>query len=155
MKKIFVILTTLFCLVSCMQKGYDSIGEDCVPPYEHNQGFMLLRNYSSDDTVWFIPDKDHAENLPTESLTEWQKISVFTVPAHSSYELYYDSQDNYITPVETYGVEDRMVFYVFKKEIWDSKSWQELVEGQLWSGNCSLSVEEARAQNCTLTYPMQ
>ena len=151
-KTIFAAL--LLCLVACNKGSYDSIGEDCVPPYEQNQGFLLLRNYSSEDTVWYIPDREHSENLPADALSEWQKISVFVVPAQSSVELTYDSNDNYLTPVETYGVEDNMVFYVFKKTVWDSNDWKALVSNKLWSGKCSLSVQQALAQSRTVTYPM-
>lgn len=156
MKKIFVILAAaIFTLSSCNKDGYVSIGEGERPPYEDNYGFLLLRNYSSEDTVWFIPDKEHADALPENELSEWQKISIFHIEAHSSMELTYDSSDNYTTPLETYGVEDRMTFYVFKKSVWGSHSWSELVSGQLWTCKYSLSVEEALAQNRTVTYPMQ
>lgn len=155
MKKYIVLLAAaLLTLSSCHKGGYDSMGDSEIPPYETNQGFLLLRNYSSDDTVWFIPDKEHADNLPADALSEWQKISVFTIAAHNSYELTYDSNDNYLTPLETYGVDDKMTFYVFKKKVWDAHTWSELVSKQLWESKCSLSVEDAIKQNRTLTYPM-
>ena len=151
-KTIFAAL--LLCLVACNKGSYDSIGEDCVPPYEPNQCVQLRRNNSTEQTARYIPDREHSENLPADALSEWQKISVFVVPAHSSVELTYDSNDNYLTPVETYGVEDNMVFYVFKKTVWDSNDWKALVSNKLWSGKCSLSVQQALAQSRTVTYPM-
>ena len=155
MKKILTLFAAaVLALSSCNKGDFDSIIGDEIPPYETNHGFMLLRNYSSDDTVWYIPDKEHADNLPTDKLTEWQQISIYTVEAHQSYELTYDSNDNYITPLETYGVDDEMTFYIFKKYVWDTHSWSELVAGKLWECKCTLSVEEALAQNRTLTYPM-
>lgn len=155
MKKILTLFAAaVFALSSCDKEGFDSIGEETIPPYETNKGFMLLRNYSSDDTVWYIPDKEHADNLPIDKLSEWQKISIFNIEAHQSYELTYDSNDNYLTPLETYGVNDKMVFYVFKKQVWEAHSWSELVTGRLWECRCELSVEDAIKQNRTLTYPM-
>ena len=156
MRKIFILFAAVlvFALNSCNKQAFDSIGEGGVPPYEQNQGFLLLRNYSSDDTVWFIPDKEHAANLPADALSEWQKIAIYTIAAHQSFELTYDSDDNYITPLETYGVNDKMVFYVFKKKVWETHPWSELVSGKLWVCKCELSVEDAIKQNRTLTYPM-
>lgn len=156
MNRIYSIITVLAAalLISGCNKYYDGI-EDSENKYvEHNSRFLILRNYSSDDTVWFIPDKDCATTLPAV-LDEWHKISVFEVEAHSSYDLTFDSTDNYVTPVETYGVNDKMVFYVFKKSVWEANDWATLVSGKMWSGKCELSVDDARALNGFVTYPMK
>ena len=116
--------------------------------------FATLKNYSSEDTVWYIPDKEHSEELP-QTLSDWQKISVYEIPARSSENLYFDSTDNYTTPLETYGTADAMVFYVFRKSDWDSHSWEELLNGQMWAGRCSLTVTQMLDSDQTVSYPFQ
>lgn len=151
---ILVAVAALLLLPGC-NKDYMKDYDEREPFKENKRTFLILRNYSSDDTVWFIPDKAFSVALPAAPLDEWHKISVFEVKAHSSYELTFDSTDNYVTPVETYGPDDRMLFYVFKKDVWDSNEFPDLVSGQMWSGKCSLSVEEARELNGFVTYPMR
>lgn len=121
--------------------------------YETNSEVLTIRNFSSDATVWFIPDRDHAEVLPDE-LSEWQKISVFEVEPHSSYPILFDSNDFYVTPIETYGPEDTLIVYVFKKDVWNGYSWKELVEGRLWSCKAGYSVQDAVSSSGIITYPM-
>ena len=145
----FVLVSVL--AVSC-DWYYD--GFDEYRYYDNTTQFLTLRNYSSEATVWFIPSKENSENLPSE-LSEWQKISIYDVDSRSSMSLDFDSDDNYVTPVETYSPTDRMVIYVFLKSVWDSHTWAELVNGQLWSAKVSYSVEEIVAQNKTVTYPIQ
>lgn len=122
--------------------------------YETNTDFLTLRNYSSDSTVWFIPEAGCKGDLPSE-LSEWQLISVYRVPPKSAVQLSFDSNDNYETPVETYGINDMMTIYVFKEKVWDKYGWGDIVAGQMWCGKCRLSVEEAVALHGIVTYPMR
>lgn len=122
--------------------------------YETNDVVLTARNFSSDATVWFIPDRDHADSLPDE-LSEWLKISVYRIDAHSSYSIMFDSNDGYLTPIETYGKDDTLAVYVFKKEIWDSHSWNELASGELWSCKARYSVADALSTGGIITYPMR
>ncbi|MBP9986961.1 MAG: hypothetical protein KBT44_03435 [Bacteroidales bacterium] len=148
---IFLIALAVAGLSSC-DRYYDGYYDDLY--YETNTVFLTLRNYSSEATVWFIPDVKCDGELPSE-LSEWQKIAVYAVEPKSAVQLTFDSSDDYVTPVETYGVNDRMAIYVFKKEVWDSHDWPELVTGKMWCGRCSLSVEEARELHSIVTYPMR
>lgn len=148
---LLVFALVIVTLGSC--KGYDK-GYYDEKYYETNVNFLTLRNYSSDATVWFVPDVEYAENLPSE-LSEWQRIAIYDVDAHSSGYITFDSNDNYVTPVETYGVGDKMVIYVFKKDVWEKYEWPEIVAGKMWCGKCSLSVEDARELNGIITYPMR
>lgn len=153
-KYISSILCTVLALaaaVSC-DRYYDGYYDD--PYYDTNTYFLTLRNYSSEATVWFIPDAECAGELPQE-LSEWQKISVYEVQPQSAVQLSFDSEDNYVTPVETYGIGDRMTIYVFKKNVWDNTEWSEIVAGSKWCGKCSLSVEDARKLKGIVTYPMR
>lgn len=149
---IFAALSLIALFSACSKSDYDMMETE--PFHEYSTRFLVLRNYSSDDTVWFIPDKDSAASLPSE-LSEWQKIAIYSIPAHGKLDLTFDSTDNYVTPVETYGVNDKIVIYVFKKSVWDSNVWSALVSGKLWSGKCELSVEDARELNGFVTYPMR
>ncbi|MBQ0077138.1 MAG: hypothetical protein KBS55_00685 [Bacteroidales bacterium] len=150
--KLFVCAAAAVLAFASCSRDYEGYYDNAY--YEKTKNFLTLRNYSSDATVWYIPDVDHADVLPTE-LTEWQKIAIYSVDAHSSGSLTFDSSDNYETPVETYGVDDELVIYVFKKDVWNSHSWSELVAGQMWCGKCTLSVEDALKSNGIVTYPMR
>ena len=114
--------------------------------------FVTLNNYSSDATVWYIPDLEHASALP-ETLTEWQKTSVYEVDAHSSFTVWFDSTDGYVTPEETYGVSDTMPFYVFKKSDWDAFTWQELVQDQMWAGVRNFTVQQMIDADSNVIFP--
>jgi len=155
MKQNIIILALMgiiaFVAVSC-NKSYDGYYDK--EYYETSTEFLTLRNFSSDSTVWFIPERDCADNLP-ESLSEWQKISIFELAPHSSYVLSFDSNDSYVTPVETYEVNDRIAIYVFKRSVWQSHSWAELVSGKMWSGYCRYSVDEMIELRQIVTYPMK
>lgn len=122
--------------------------------YETSKEVLTLRNFSSDTTVWFIPELECAENLPSE-LSEWQKIAVTQLLPHSSGTLTFDSNDSYVTPIETYGPDDNLSIYVFKKNVWDNYLWSDIVKDRMWCGHCTLSVEEAIALRGIVTYPMR
>jgi len=151
------IISTIFlafvamAAVSC-DKYYDGYYDPAY--YETSTNFMTLRNYSSEATVWFIPARENSETLPSE-LSEWQKISIYELGAKSSMTLSFDSDDSYVTPVETYSPTDKMVIYVFPKTVWDSHTWAELVAGKMWTGKCSYSVDEMVALKKIVTYPMR
>lgn len=153
MRKIIIALSAIALLCSCNKDYYDE-GYYDDKYYKSSKEVLILRNFSSDTTVWFVPEKDHATSLPAE-LSEWQKISICEVQPHSSYSLTFDSNDSYVTPVETYGPSDSLQIYVFKKSVWDSHSWEELVSGKMWSGYCSLSVKDAIDLDGIVTYPMK
>ena len=133
-------------------KYYDGYYDDLY--YETSKDVLTFRNFSNDTTVWFIPDSEHSGNLP-EELSEWQKISIWELNPHSACTISFDSNDSYETPVETYGVNDRMVIYVFKKSVWESHSWNELVNGRMWSGKVAYSVDDVLKLNRIVTYPMR
>ena len=122
--------------------------------YESSTSYLTLRNFSSDTTFWFIPEKEYALSLP-EELSEWQKISIYEVAPHSSYILTFDSSDSYVTPEETYGPEDSMAIYVFSADAWKHNSWQELVRGSLWTCSGLYSVEDILSLDGIVTYPMR
>lgn len=145
-----MVTALVFMVLSSCDRYYDGYYDDI--HHSTSTGFLNLKNYSSEATVWFIPDAETAGNLPSE-LSEWQKIDVYEVAPQSSVCLTFDSEDNYVTPVETYGIGDRMEIYVFKKDVWDNYGWAEIVAGRMWCGRFSLSVEEARELNGTVTYP--
>lgn len=148
---IILVAVVLSALCAC-DRYYDGYYDDiCVPAPD---AFLTFRNLSSDSTVWFVPEKACAEALP-EELSEWQKISIFELEPHSEQVLFLDSNDDYETPVETYGMDDRFTIYIFKKSVWNSYSWQDLVSGKMWSGKCSLTVDEALAMKATVTYPLR
>lgn len=151
-KIILAVLPAVVALVCGCDRYYDSEYDERY--YETSKDFMTLRNFSSDTTVWFIPERDNAATLPSE-LSEWQSISVYEIGPHSAMILTFDSNDSYVTPVETYGVEDRMVIYVFKKKVWESNDWSALVSGKMWCGCVSYSVDEIVALNKIVTYPMR
>ena len=138
--------------ISSCDRYYDGYYDDRY--YETNTQFLTLRNYSSEATVWFIPEAACNGELPAE-ISEWQAISVYTVPPQSAVQLSFDSEDNYVTPVETYGVDDRMTIYVFKEYVWNNCGWDDIVSGSMWCGKCSLSVADARKLNGIVTYPMR
>lgn len=146
----------LIALAAALACSCDKYYEGYYDPeyYKSSKEFLTLRNYSSDATVWFIPAKENSETLP-EELSEWQKISIYEINGQSACTLTFDSDDSYVTPVETYGPDDRMVIYVFKKDVWDKHGWAELVTGKMWSGKTSLSVEEAVKLKKIVTYPMR
>lgn len=152
MKRIFAVLTALVLICSC-SADYDS-GYYDDNYYETNDVVLTARNFSSDATVWYIPDKPHADPLSDE-MSEWQKISLFEIDAHSSYSIRFDSKDNYVTPIETYGMGDTLTLYIFKKDVWDSHSWQELVHDGLWSCKARYSVADAISAKGIITYPIQ
>lgn len=150
-----IIITMLAAAVLCAcDKNYYREGYYDDKYYQSSKEVLTLRNFSSDETVWFVPEQRYAESLPME-LSEWDKISVCQVGPHSSYTLDFDSKDNYVTPIETYGPGDRMSIYVFKKSVWEKYSWQEIVEGRMWCGHCTLSVDEAVKLDGIVTYPMR
>lgn len=151
-RNLLLIILSAVAFVSC-NKDY-SDGYYDPPYYEAAKSFITLRNFSSDNTVWFIPDKSCNGMLPAV-LTEWQKIAIYEVAAHSSYSMTFDSNDNYVTPIESFGVNDRMTIYVFKKDVWDSHSWSELVNNQLWSSKGEYSAEDFITLNKVVTYPIQ
>lgn len=140
-------------LICSCSAGYDS-GYYDDDYYETNDVVLTARNFSSDATVWYIPDKTHADPLSDE-MSEWQKISLFEIDTHSSYCIRFDSNDNYVTPIETYGIGDTLTLYIFKKDVWDSHSWQELVNDRLWSCKARYSVADAISAKGIITYPIQ
>lgn len=149
----YLLLTVLaIAILDSCDRYYNGYYDD--PFYETNTMFLTLRNYSSDATVWFIPDASCSGELPSE-LSEWQTIAIYELEPKSAVQLTFDSGDDYVTPVETYGVNDSMSIYVFKKDVWESHGWPELVSGKMWCGRCSLSVEEARKLHGIVTYPMR
>ncbi|MBP9987563.1 MAG: hypothetical protein KBT44_06555 [Bacteroidales bacterium] len=152
MKKHIAIIALIAALACSCDKYYDGYYDP--EYYATSKDFLTLRNYSSDVTVWFIPAKENSETLPDE-LSEWQKISIYEINGQSARTLTFDSEDNYVTPVETYGIDDEMVIYVFKKEIWDAYEWKDLVKGKKWSGKCSLSVKDALESKSVITYPIR
>ena len=150
-KTIFALILATLAATAC-SKYYDDYSWW---NYDYSDAsFATLCNYSSEATVWFIPEKKYADNLP-EELTEWHKISVYEIAPRESLTLTFDSDDDYVTPIETYGTGDSMVFYVFHKSDWDTHSWKELREGRMWTGWCSLSVSQMLEKNSKLTYPFQ
>lgn len=149
---IFVSVIAAAFLASSCDRYYDKYYDPSY--YETSNDFMTLRNYSSEATVWFIPAKENSGTLPSE-LSEWQKISIYEIDAHSAMTLKFDSLDSYVTPVETYAPTDRMVIYVFPKKVWDSHTWAELVSGEMWTGKGSYSVDEMVQLNKIVTYPMR
>lgn len=151
-KLLVIMAAALLSLGSC-SPAYDE-GYYDEEYYKTNDVALTARNFSSDATVWFIPDKEHADSLPSV-LSEWQKISVFHIDAHSSYTIMFDSNDDYLTPIDTYGKEDTLAVYVFKQDIWDSCSWNELVSGEMWSCKAKYSVADALATKGIITYPMR
>lgn len=152
MKRNIAIIALVAALACSCDKYYDGYYDP--EYYKTSKEFLTLRNFSNDATVWFIPAKENSEVLPDE-LSEWQKISIYEINGQSALTLTFDSDDNYVTPVETYGINDKIVIYVFKKEVWDACSWEDLVKGKKWSGKCTLSVEEALASRQVVTYPMR
>ena len=154
MKRIYSIILAVAALLvlSACDRYYDGYYDD--EYYESSTNFLTLRNFSSDTTVWFIPEKAYAESLPAE-LSEWQRISIFELWPHSSEILSFDSGDNYETPLETYGVADRFTIYIFKKSVWESYTWQDIVNGKMWCGKCSLTVDDAVAQKRVVSYPIR
>ena len=150
MKKIIITLMAAMSLLSCA-KYYDT---SWVSYWDSADFFVTLKNYSSDDLIFFIPEKQYAENLPLQ-LSDWQKISVYEVKANSSISIEFDSDDNYETPIETYGVDDKMFFYIFKQSVWDSNSWEDLVNGKKWVACNSYSVEKIIALKRTISYPIK
>lgn len=151
MKRYIALIAMIAGLTCSCDKYYDRYDPKY---YESSTDFLTLRNYSSDATVWFIPAKENSKVLPDE-LSEWQKISIFEVSGKSAVTLSFDSKDNYVTPVETYGIKDTMAIYVFKKDVWNKNEWKELVRGQKWCGKCVLSVEDALKLQKVITYPMR
>ena len=147
----FAALLLLVLSAGC-SKYYVGYYEETEVPTEGT--FATLRNHSSEDTVWYIPDKDHAGSFP-EALSDWQKIALYEIPARSSCSLCFDSEDDYITPVETYGISDAMVFYVFRKSDWDSHSWKELYEGRMWAGIRTLTVSQMLDAGKVVNFPFQ
>lgn len=151
-KNILISLSVIVAafLASSCDRYYDGYYDPAY--YETSNEFITLRNYSSEATVWFIPEKENSEILPSE-LSEWQKISVYEIDAHSAVTLTFDSDDGCVTPVETYAPTDRMVIYVFLKKVWDSHEWAELVSGEMWTGKYSYSVDEMLQLKKIVTYP--
>lgn len=147
--RIVVLALSLTVLSSCFQynNGYFDI-----PLYEGNTDYLTLKNYSSESTIWLIPDAEHAGQLPSE-LSDWLKTDLYEIEPRMSRQLSFDSTDGYVTPAETYGIGDKMVIYVFKKEIWDNHGWEEIVEGSLWCNKYTLSVDDALNHNKTIIYP--
>ena len=139
----------LAALCSC-NKYYDGYFDGY---YETTGDFLILKNYSDEPTVWLIPEKSCAEVLP-EELSEWQRTSLYEVAARSSETLSFDSDDHYTTPPETYAMDDNMVIYVFKKSVWDSNTWKEIVRGKMWAQKYSLSVSDALSLDRAVSYPV-
>lgn len=149
----FILTAFMLAAVAACDRYSDGYGYD--PSYYRTSSeYMTLRNFSSDTTVWFVPEKQYADALP-DSLTEWQRISVYRIAPHSSFILTYDSSDSYVTPEETYGPEDSFTIYVFKSRDWNMYPWKTLVSGQKWVGKVSMTVEEAAGLNNIVTYPMR
>lgn len=154
MKKIIIYISVLAAAVLAVSCNKYNDGYYDPAYYKTSREFLTLRNFSSEATVWFIPAKENSVTLPAE-LTEWQKISVYEIDAKSSYTLTFDSDDSYVTPVETYSTTDKMVIYVFPKKVWDAHTWSELVAGQMWTGKGSYTVDEMVALKKIVTYPMR
>lgn len=152
MKRYILALAAALLAATSCDKAYEG-SYPVSDPVENNVSFMMLRNFSSETTVWFIPDKACATSLPTV-LSEWQLISVWEVKPNSKVSVTFDSNDGYVTPIETYGVDDKMAFYVFKKSVWDSNDWATLVKNKMWCGCCFLSASEVLEMNRMVTYPI-
>ena len=144
-----LLLPVLLLATGCDKYNVGNTSYDYI---QTSSSFATLNNYSSRATVWYIPEKQYADSFP-ETLSEWQKIDVYEIEARSSHTLTFDSDDNYVTPIETYGASDSMVFYVFFKSDWDSFSWKELCEGKMWAGKCTLTAEQLVKASRTVTYP--
>ena len=140
-------------LPGCDPYGYDSYTDPY--SYDTSSDVLSLRNFSSDTTVWYIPDRESALGTLPAELSEWQKIAIFEILPHSTYYLSFDSGDNYVTPLETYQTTDALSIYVFKKADWRTHTWEELIQNELWCYFGTYTVEQAVAANCTITYPIQ
>lgn len=143
-----LVLTAASCL---KDKGY----ADSAPYPSPDNYLMTIANDSNVKTVWLITEKgSDAANpgaLPTEKPVPDEDSSVcFPLDSKQSKEIWVN--DEVTHPTQTYGPKDKVPFYVFEADVFESTGWADILADPSKYKRYSLTVEELVEAGRKLVY---
>ena len=106
---------------------------------------MTIVNDSNVKTVWYIAEKGKdAANpgaLPSEKpVPEESSMICFVVESKSSKDIWVNT--NITHPTQSYGPEEKAVFYVFEANVFEGTAWADILSDPSKYKKFSLSVQE-------------
>ena len=140
-------VATLFSLLctSCLHK--DCLFGESVPPMGMEQYLMTVANDSDVATVWYFPSHgnvscEDAGQLPSSKPACSAESDVcFPLQPRKSLMITI-SYDGVTHPAQGYHVDDSLPIYVFDKTVFETSTWEQIVNGQLWLKKFTFTVEQ-------------
>ena len=139
---LFAAAVMVLSAASCL-KDYGSV--DSMPGCSSEQYLMTIVNDSNVKTVWYIAEKgkDDANPgaLPSEKPgPEESSMICFVLESKSSKDIWVNT--NITHPTQSYGPEEKAVFYVFEAEVFEGTAWADIISDPSKYEKFSLSVQE-------------